>query len=99
MKIVNIKRFFTSIFLLISFIIVFLLFIGNNSFSHQELTQKEIYIVEGDTLWTIARKEKEENPYYSEKDIRDIIYEIKKLKQFEENHNLMPGEKLIIYGK
>lgn len=99
MKIVNIQKFFTSILLFFSLIIGIIFLIGNVSFSHQELMQKEIFITKGDTLWSIARSQQEENPYYSQMDIRDIIYEIKQLNQFEGNHHLVEGEKLIIYAK
>lgn len=31
----------------------------------------------GDTLWSIAKQEQESNEYYTNKDIRDIIQDIK----------------------
>lgn len=40
---------------------------------------KTVYVIQGDTLWTIAKREQICNPYYEDKDIRDIVYELKKL--------------------
>ncbi len=99
MKIVNIKKFMMSILLMLGLVIGILFLISNNSFSHEELTKKEIHIAQGDTLWTIARTQQEENPYYSQMDIREIIYEIKQLNHFDGSPNLKVGETLLIYGK
>ena len=63
---------------MIAGIIIFInLLIADNSYSHQEIASKNITVISGDTLWTIAKNEQENNSYYEGKDIRDIIQSIK----------------------
>lgn len=96
MKIVNIKKFFRSIILLISFIILFTLSISNNiSFSKQEISYKEVYTSAGDTLWEIAKEEAKGNEYYSNKDVRYIIKDLKRINNLE-NSELVIGQKILI---
>ncbi len=95
MKIVNKKKFIKMIILVIGVIMSFSFYFCNISFSKGEVKTKTIYVSNGDTLWSIASKEKEKNKYYEEKDIRDIIYEIKTLNQLE-NSYLKVGQELII---
>ena len=66
------------------------------SFSKGDIKTKTVNVTKGDTLWSIAREEQENNAYYENKDIRDIIYEIKKLNKLDNNSNLKIGQKLII---
>ena len=40
---------------------------------------KTITVNSGDTLWSIAQYEKNENAYYKDSDIRDIVYDIKEI--------------------
>ena len=77
MKIVNKKKFIRSISIIICLIIFIILMLINTSLSHTEINYKQIYISSGDTLWDIAKYEKENNIYFEDKDIRYIIDEIK----------------------
>ena len=77
LRIVNKKKFIRGI------VIIFLLFlcgsflVCNNSFSKSEINYKTIYVSAGDTLWSIAKEEQENNPYYKGKNVRNIIEDIK----------------------
>ena len=77
LKIVNGKRFFRSIILIFIIILGISFLITNISFSHVESKYKTIYIANGDTLWSIAKEEQENNEYYQNKTIQNIIAEIK----------------------
>ena len=95
MRIVNKRRFFKSISITIGLIIFLLILLSNISFSHTEIQYKEITINSGDTLWNIAKYEKSNNIYFANKDIRDIVSEIKLLNNLN-NSNLNIGEKISI---
>ncbi len=93
--IVNKKKFIKSISIII-FGILFLVTIGiNKAYSKESIKYKEEYIYSGDTLWSIAEEESKENKYYKEEDIRNIIFDIKKVNNIE-NNNLEVGQKIII---
>lgn len=96
MKIVNKKRFLKSILIIIGISLIILLILVNTSLSYVEGTTKTIYVSAGDTLWSIARCEQENNEYYKELEIREIIYQIRKLNNLESNSNLQIGQKLIL---
>lgn len=96
MRIVNKKKFIRMITLIIGIIVFTSICFSNISFSKGEVKTKTIYVSSGDTLWTIASEEQENNLYYEDKDIRDIIYEIKKINNLENKSNLIVGQKLII---
>ena len=96
MRIVNKKKFIRMVILIIGIITISLIGFSNISFSKGEIKTKTIYVSTGDTLWTIATEEQENNSYYEDKDIRDIIYEIKKLNNLNNNSNLIAGQKLVI---
>lgn len=93
-KIVNKKKFIRTLILIIGGIL--LAFLGiNNTYSKTEIAYKEDYITRGDTLWSIAENEVDTNEYYKNKDIRDVMYEIKKLNHLESG-NLEIGQKILI---
>ena len=79
LKIVNLSKFIRSIFVVLAILIGITLFISNTSFSHGESSYKTIYVANGDTLWSIAKQEKETNIYYENKDIRDVMNHIKQV--------------------
>lgn len=93
-KIVNKKKFIRSLIVLAGLIILLLLGV-NNTYSKTEISYKENYILKGDTLWSIAEHEIDTNEYYKNKDVRDIVYEIKKINNLEDG-NLTIGQKIII---
>lgn len=93
-KIVNKKKFVRSLIILVGLVILVVLGV-NNTYSKTEISYKEDYILKGDTLWSIAENEKNTNEYYKHKDIRDVVYEIKKINNFEDE-NLTIGQKIII---
>lgn len=78
-----------GVLILISFIF------ANKSLSHTEKNFKKVYISSGDTLWSIAKEEKDNNEYFENKDIREIIYELKKANDLN-NSNLKVGLELNI---
>ena len=94
-KIVNVKRFLISS--IISFLIIILAIstIIKITCSYKENDFKTIYVTEGDTLWKIAEEEKANNMYYEDKDIRDIIYDIKNINKLNIS-NLKIGQELKI---
>ena len=96
MKIVNMKKFLRMTLIVFVIIIGISLYFSNVSFSKGDIKTKTVNVTKGDTLWSIAREEQENNAYYENKDIRDIIYEIKKLNKLDNNSNLNIGQKLII---
>lgn len=95
MRIVNKKKFIRSMSITIGLIIFIILILANISFSHTEIKYKEIAISSGDTLWNIAKFEKSNNVYFEDKDIRDIIDEIKYTNKLNSS-NLNIGDKLSI---
>lgn len=77
LRIVNKKKFIRSIVIVMGIGLLTLLAINTTSFSHGEIDYKTIYVGSGDTLWNIAKEEKEINAYFEGKDIRDIVSCIK----------------------
>lgn len=96
MKIVNMKKFLRMTLIVFVIIVGISLYFSNVSFSKGDIKTKTVNVTKGDTLWSIAREEQENNAYYENKDIRDIIYEIKQLNKLDNNSNLKIGQKLII---
>ena len=95
MRIVNMKKFIRSTSIMIGLIVLLILMLTNISFSHTDLKYKEIAVSSGDTLWSIAKYEKNSNSYFEDKDIRDIIDEIKYVNNLKDS-NLSIGDKLNI---
>lgn len=79
LKIVNKSKFYRG-FILLSIVLFFVLFnFCNKSQSEEIMHYKTITVNSGDTLWSIAQYEKNENAYYKDSDIRDIVYDIKEI--------------------
>ena len=95
MKIKNRKKFLRLILLVIGAVVLINLFMPEKTFSHQQLSNKSITVCEGDTLWTIAKSERETNSYYEGKDVRDIVQSIKKVNGLS-NANLKVNQTLEI---
>ena len=96
MKIKNLKRFITFITVMLFIAISISLFISNSSFSHSDnIKKKTIYTSYGDTLWTIAETEQKNNEYYKNKNIREIIEDIKSINNMKTS-NLASSQELLI---
>lgn len=95
MRKLNVKRIVKLSIVMIALIIVLLLFIHSTSLSYKDIEYREIYVSRGDTLWTIAKSEQQNNEYYKGKDIRDIIFDIKKVNNLTTTE-LVANQKILI---
>mgnify|MGYP004524668477 FL=1 len=94
MRIVNKTKFIRSnviLVILIGSIVIF----ATNTYSNVETKYKEEYVYTGDTLWSIAQEELENNKYFEGKDIRYVVNELKNVNNLA-NANLNEGDKLKI---
>ena len=94
MKIVNKAKFIRSnviLVILISSIVIF----ATKAYSNVETKYKEEHVCAGDTLWSIAQEELENNKYFEGKDIRYVVNELKKVNNLA-SANLKEGDKLKI---
>lgn len=94
MKIVNVKKFVRTISILIILILMIILF-TNKTYSKVDTKYKEESIILGDTLWSISQEESKNNKYFENKDIREIVNEIKRINKLD-NLNLKEGQKILI---
>lgn len=94
MKKLNMKR-IIKLSIIAFLAILILLFIHSTSLSYKEVEYSEIYVCRGDTLWNIAKSEQENNNYYKGKDIREIIFDIKKVNNLTSS-DLSVNQKLFI---
>ncbi len=94
MRIVNKVKFLRTISILVIIIVAFLIF-SNNTYSKGEIKYREDYIYSGDTLWSIAQNEIENNKYFENKDIRYVMNELKNINNFS-NYELYDGQKIKI---
>jgi len=94
-KIKDFSKFVRSVIILLAIILFISFIVSNSTLSHGEFKYKKIYISNGDTIWNIAKEETNINEYYSNKDIRDIICDIKEINHLE-NSDLRIGQELII---
>lgn len=97
MRIVDIKKFSRMLVVVIGVIIGISFFLTMPSYSKGEVKTKTTVVSRGDTLWTIAKNEQENNDYYQNKDIRDIVSQIKEINQINNCSNIQIGQKIIIY--
>lgn len=94
MKIVNKTKFVRTISIFIILLGTIVIF-SKNTYSKGEITYKEDYIYSGDTLWSIAKNEIENNKYFENKDIRAVINELRTVNNFS-GAELYEGEKIKI---
>ena len=94
-RIVNIKRFITSITIVLGILILVSLIISKASLSHGEIIYKKLYVSNGDTLWSLAKQEKQINDYYENKDIRYIVNQIQEINNLQTSA-LIIGQELLI---
>lgn len=93
---INLKKFIRSILIIIGITIVVTFIATKSIYSYQNMELKTIYVEEGDTLWSIAKEEQNNNKYYEGKNIREVIYDIKKLNNMSDA-NILPGESIKIF--
>ena len=95
-RITNKKKFIRSMSIMFLIIIGIILLFSKSSLSHNEHTSYDtIIVVRGDTLWQIALNQQKNNPYYENKDVRDIIQNIKNINGLT-NSGLIVGQELKI---
>lgn len=80
---------------MVALVITFLLFIHSTSLSYKDTQYREIYVCSGDTLWDIAKQEQQNNDYYKGKDIREVIFHIKKVNNLSSS-DLNINQKILI---
>lgn len=95
MKIVNRKKFVSSILLMLGVIVFICFCISNTSLSHGEIEYKTIYVANGDSLWSIAKMEVNSNEYYFDKDVRDVVENLKRINHLSDT-SLKIGQELQI---
>lgn len=83
MKIVNFKKFVRSVSIILLVIFALSIVCAKSTLSHKEVEYTKLYVSSGDTLWSIATDLKNSNDYYKNKDIREIIYNIKTINNME----------------
>lgn len=94
-RIVNVKKFIVSSTILFSMVFIAVSMLVNVAYSKNNINYKTVYVTQGDTLWTIASEEQENNNYYEDEDIRDIIYDIKNINNLSAS-DLKVGQELKI---
>lgn len=94
MKIVNKTKFVRRISIFVILLGTIVIF-SKNTYSKGEITYKEDYIYSGDTLWSIAENEIENNRYFENKDIRAVINELRTVNNFSDAE-LYEGKKIKI---
>ncbi len=85
----------TILLIVLAIISISLITSANKSYSKVEIQYKTEYASSGDTLWSIAERESENNNYYKDKDVREIIYDLKKINNLS-NSNLAEGQEIKI---
>ena len=77
-RIINKHKFIRTIVILGILIGAVISVFNNRAYSNTEEKYKTEYVVKGETLWGIEEKEIQENPYFKNEDIQNVILEIKK---------------------
>ena len=95
---INLKKFIRALVIVIGITILITFLATKSIYSYEKLKTKTIYTNKGDTLWNIALNEKENNKYYKDKNIREIVYDIKQINNMQDSI-ILPGETLKIYYK
>ena len=95
LKIKNRKKFITSTSILLTILFILLSLLYNKTYSNTYTQYQEKIICKGDTLWTIAENEKNNNKYFDGKDIRYIVYEIQNLNNLKDNY-LQIGDTVLV---
>ena len=94
MKIVNKFKFIRTCSILSILLVLFIIF-SNHTYSKVEINYRTEYICRGETLWNIASNERENNPYFQNKDIRYVINELQNINNLHSS-NLIEGMQIKI---
>jgi len=94
MRIVNKTKFIRTCSILVMLIGLIVIF-STSTYSKGEISYRTEYICEGDTLWSIASSERENNPYFENKDIRYVVNKLQDINSLS-NSNLIEGMKIKI---
>lgn len=95
MKIKEPIKFIRSTIILLLLLYIIVSFFYNKTYAYKEYTFKTITVSEGETLWNIAEFEKKNNEHYKNKDIREIVFEIRENNSLNTS-NLVVGQELKI---
>lgn len=85
-KIINHRKFRRRVILIVFILCCIVFNIKNSASSEAKIEYKTITVSNGDTLWTIAQREQERNKYYEEKDVREIISDIKDINNLQSSN-------------
>ena len=85
-KIVNHRKFRRRIILVVFILSCIVFNINNTVSSEDKIEYKTLTVTSGDTLWSIAKTEQENNQYYKDRDIREIISNIKEINNLDSSN-------------
>ena len=94
-RIKNKNKFIKNMVILMLIIISMVVILINKTYSECKENYKLSYIAKGDTLWKIAETEVKNNQYFKNKDVRNVILEIKKVNNLTTS-NLSEGMQIKI---
>ena len=94
-KIINKYKFIKSITILLCIIGITICVANHKTYSNSETKYKTEYVIKGETLWEIAEKEIQENAYFQNEDIQNVIIELKKINHMTTS-NLSEGMEIKI---
>lgn len=94
-RIINKYKFIRSVTILLCILGIILCIAKHKTYSNSETKYKTEYVVKGETLWGIAEKEIQENAYFENADIQNVILELKKVNHMTTS-NLSEGMKIKI---
>lgn len=94
-RIINKYKFIKSITILLCIIGITVCVANHKTYSNSETKYRTEYVVKGETLWEIAEKEIKENAYFQNKDIQNVILELKKINHMTTS-NLSEGMEIKI---
>lgn len=95
MKIVNYRKFITSIALSTVVLLLALLTLFSSVSAYTTPNYSSVYVEYGDTLWSISEIQSNTNLYYQGKDIRYIVKDIRDINNLT-SCSIQPGQELLI---
>ena len=94
-RIINKYKFISSITILLFILGMIVCITNHKTYSSSEIKYKTEYVITGETLWEIAEKEIQENAYFQNKNIQNVILELKEINHMTTS-NLFEGMKIKI---